>query len=180
MLGSTLKIGTNHPKTTPPPPRHAPPRVSRAARGAVGVHPAGAQPVQGLSPQPITPQLHSYPRLHLLGLDACRPRHRNPFEPRKFVFVFLSPSCWNCVCRGRRRWPSNSAAAPLPAHLQGVTPKSCQDFGTYTCPGMPLRGQAHTSSPLPLPAARTQCNYKPLKLYQPPGSVINDSKCPRL
>lgn len=125
------------------------------------------------APRSITPQLHSYPKLHLLGPDACSPRHRNPG-----LFGLSSPFLVELYLQ--RRWPSNSAAAPLPAHLPGVSPKSCWDFGTSTCPGLPLRGQARPSSLPPLPAARTQRNYKPLQLYQPPGSVINDSKCPHL
>lgn len=114
VLGSALKIGTNHPKHPP-----TTPCTSRAVRGAMGAHPAGAQP-----PDPSPPSFTPTP---------------------------------NCISWGQ-----------MP------------DFGTSTCPGLPLRGQARPSSLPPLPAARTQRNYKPLQLYQPPGSVINDSKCPHL
>lgn len=59
VLGSVLKIVTNHPKHPP-----TTPCTSRAVRSD------GGASCWCSAPESITPQLHSYPKLHLLGPDA--------------------------------------------------------------------------------------------------------------
>lgn len=85
VLGSVLKIVTNHPKHPP-----TTPCTSRAVRGAMGAHPAGAQP-----PNPSPPSFIPTPNCICWGQMPAA--HGTETQ---VCLVFLPLSWWNCICRG--------------------------------------------------------------------------------